>query len=167
MPERRRYSLQDLFQRHERDLYASVARRVSATDAEDVVQDAYLHLLERGDLDSLREPRPYLFRTAHNRATDAWRRTHARPIEVGEPRQANGVPDPAPGPEAVADGWLRLRSFLTALDELPEPLRHALVLNKYEGLTHAEIAARLGVSTKTVRRYLTRAVEYCAARLEA
>lgn len=45
--------------------------------------------------------------------------------------------------------------------------RHTLVLNKFEGLTHVEIASRLGMSTKTVRRHIARALEHCAARLGA
>ncbi|MGQ0595213.1 MAG: RNA polymerase sigma factor [Gammaproteobacteria bacterium] len=171
MPERSRYfiqhsGIQELFQRHRRDLSASVAGRVSAAaDVEDVVQDAYLHLLEQGDLDSVREPRAYLFRTADHLAIDTWRRARRRRVDAALSMEPDRVPDPAPGPEAIADGQLQLKCFLAALDDLPEPCRHALVLNKFEGMTHAEIAARLGVSTKTVWRYLVRAIAHCAARL--
>jgi DNA-directed RNA polymerase specialized sigma24 family protein len=34
-------------------------------------------------------------------------------------------------------------------------------LNRLEGLSHAEIASRLGVSTKTIQRYVERALRIC------
>jgi DNA-directed RNA polymerase specialized sigma24 family protein len=39
-------------------------------------------------------------------------------------------------------------------------------MNRIEELTHAEIAARLGISTKTVQRHIERALRLCVQVLE-
>jgi DNA-directed RNA polymerase specialized sigma24 family protein len=40
---------------------------------------------------------------------------------------------------------------------LPPLCRDAFLLNRVEGLTHAEIAGRLGVSVRTIDRFMVRA----------
>lgn len=159
------FFLESLFRRHVRELRSCVRRRVGVQEAEDVVQETYLHLLKRSDPDSLREPRAYLFRSALNLSTDTWRNAQARQTTTDGDAEFERLIDPAPGPEALADGTLQLRRFLAALDELPEACRHALVLNKFEGRTHDKIAIQLGISTKTVRRHIARALAHCGARL--
>lgn len=53
-----------------------------------------------------------------------------------------------------------------ALDELPVNCRQALLLNRLEGLGHAAIAERLGVSVSMVSKYIMSALLHCARRLE-
>ncbi len=48
-----------------------------------------------------------------------------------------------------------------AMDQLPTNARLALLLNRLEGLTHAQIATRLGVSESTVGKYIVQAVRHC------
>jgi RNA polymerase sigma-70 factor (ECF subfamily) len=59
-----------------------------------------------------------------------------------------------------------LNSVAAALQELPAQCREAFLLNRLEGLTHSEIAERLGVSTKTVQRHIERALRRCVQVLE-
>lgn len=47
------------------------------------------------------------------------------------------------------------------LDGLPIAVRRAFLLCQLEGLGHAEIAARLGVSVGSVRQYIARALRQC------
>ncbi len=55
-------ALAALYQAHaRRELHAFARRRLGRQEAEDVVQDAYLHLLQRGSAATLEHPRPYLF----------------------------------------------------------------------------------------------------------
>jgi RNA polymerase sigma-70 factor (ECF subfamily) len=68
--------------------------------------------------------------------------------------------------ETRLDSESRFERISAELDELPELCRHALLLNKLDGLTHAEIASRLGLSKKTVQRYILKALEHCADRLD-
>jgi DNA-directed RNA polymerase specialized sigma24 family protein len=53
-------------------------------EAEDVVQDAFLHLLQRGTAATLAQPRAYLFCTAANVAVDFARKAKIRLRHAGE-----------------------------------------------------------------------------------
>ena len=72
---------------------------------------------------------------------------------------------PTPSQETHAIGRQRLRLLETALDELPTKPRLALLLNRVEGRTFAEIASRLGVSESMVAKYIAQALRHCRDRL--
>ncbi|MCP6134986.1 helix-turn-helix domain-containing protein, partial [Klebsiella pneumoniae] len=48
-----------------------------------------------------------------------------------------------------------------ALLQLPDKARQALLLNRVEGLTQAQIAQRLGVSESMVAKYIGQALRHC------
>ena len=47
------------------------------------------------------------------------------------------------------------------LDGLPCPVKRAFLLAQIDGLSHADIGARLGISVATVKRHLTKAALRC------
>ena len=55
--------------------------------------------------------------------------------------------------------------MVEALQELPERARTIFVLNRFEELSAAEIARRLGVSVSTVEKDMMRAIAHLKARL--
>ena len=63
-------ALAGLYRAHASELHGFARRRVRRQEAEDVVRDAYLHLVQRGTAATLEQPRAYLFRTAANLAVD-------------------------------------------------------------------------------------------------
>jgi RNA polymerase sigma factor (sigma-70 family) len=150
-------ALAGLFQAHASELHGFARRRVGRQEAEDVVQDAYLHLLQRGTAATLDQPRAYLFRIAANLAVDFARKAKIRLRYAGDGFEfdCNAV-GPA-NPEAAAVGAMELRRLEACLAELPPLCRDAFLLNRVEDLTHAEIAGRLGVSERTIDRYMARA----------
>ncbi|MNQ50959.1 putative RNA polymerase sigma factor FecI [compost metagenome] len=66
-----------------------------------------------------------------------------------------------PSPE---QRWLLLET-LQALDELldglPVLVRRAFLWAQLEGLNYAQIADRLDISERTVKRYMAKAYEHC------
>lgn len=68
--------------------------------------------------------------------------------------------------ETQADARGRLERLAAALAQLPPQCKQAFLLNRLEGLTHAEIAGRLGISTETVQRHIERALQLCVQVLE-
>jgi RNA polymerase sigma factor (sigma-70 family) len=148
------------------ELVRFLTRRNGRASAEDVVQETWLKLHERGNTESWQEPRAVLFTTAANLGTDVQRREahsdrlFARDGEFTEPASATA------GPESLAQTEGELNVVAAALESLPAQCREAFLLNRLEGLTHSEIAERLGISTKTVQRHIERALRRCVQVLE-
>jgi RNA polymerase sigma factor (sigma-70 family) len=150
-------ALVGLYQAHFDELHGFARRRAGRQEAEDIVQDAYLHLLQRGTAATLEHPRAYLFCIVANLAVDLARKTKIYLRYAGD-RFGHDCNAEAPAsPEAAAGGAMELRRLQASLCELPPLCRDAFLLNRIEGLTHAEIARRRGVSERTIDRYMTRA----------
>ena len=155
-----RAALAGLYQAHAHELHEFARHRAGRQEAEDVVQNAYLHLLQRGTAATLEYPRAYLFRIAANLAVDLARKTKIRLRYAGEGfGHACNAEAPA-SPEAAAGGAMELRRLQASLAELPPLCRDVFLLNRIEDLTHAEIAARLGVSERTIDRHMVKAWEH-------
>lgn len=150
-----------LFRRYRRQLQNFLTARLHPQDVEDVAQRTYLQLLQHPAPGDIRNPQAYLFRTASNLAIDSLRRDGTRARHAAPGIEADEVADRQAGLDRVVDQELQFRRFVAALDELPERCRHAFILHRLEGWSHAEVAERLGVSRKTVQRYVLRALAHC------
>lgn len=161
----RKFDFTRLFQEVRKDLHAFVARRVGAQEAEDIVQETWLNLHQHGHPETWREPRAFMFAAAGNLSLDLLRRESrwSKLLEAGH--EQDDLTSQQPGPEASAGGKRDLALIAAALEELPQACREAFLLNRLDGCTHAEIAERLGISTKTVQRHIERALAHCLSRL--
>ena len=144
-----------LFRQYYRPLCLYANRYLQdAGRVEDVVQGAFVAYWDK--CRSGREPdlpKSYLFRAVHNRCIDELRRSAGTVSAEGLFRFSE-VPD-----EETVDRsfvWARLWA---AIDGLPERRREILLLNKRDGLTCTEIAARMGISEHTVRNQLAKALK--------
>ena len=142
----RREAFSELVRMHERRAYA-VARAIVANheDAEDAVQDAFLHAyraLERFLPDQAFGA--WLHRIVANAALDITRRRKVRDTDELPETVASPFRDPAEGDE--------LRSRLTAaLNTLSERQRAVIVLHDVEGFKHSEIGKILNIPEGTAR----------------
>ena len=111
--------------------------------------------------EEIADPRGYFFRVARNLAIDTIRRDirQRRYLSLEEP--APTLADPHPLPETVVLARHRLALLDRALRQLPEKPRQALLLSRVEGLTHAAIARRLGVSESMIAKYLAQSLRHC------
>jgi RNA polymerase sigma factor (sigma-70 family) len=152
-------ALAGLYDSYASELHGFARRRAGYQEAEDIVQDTYLHLLQRGTAATLEHPRPYLYRIAANLAVDLARKTEIRrrySSEWAEFYYCGG--EGPPTPEAAGGAILELQRLHAALAELPQICRQAFLLKRVEGLSHAEIARRFGVSVRTIDRHIARAL---------
>src|SRR5918999_1550370 len=136
----------ELVRTHQRRAYA-VARAIVLDhhDAEDAVQDGFLHAFRA--LGRFRPGEPFgawLHRIVANAALDLQRRRKVRSAGVLPETVALPFRDPAESDE------LR-RRLATALERLPERQRAVIVLHDVEGFRHAEIGEMLGIPEGTAR----------------
>ena len=143
------------------DLLRFLKRRGRPAAAEDIVQNVWLKLRERGDSESWQEPRAMLFVTASNLRIDAHRREAVAMKAISREAALVAGTDHSPDLEAQADAADRVEKLWAALGQLPPQCRDAFLMNRLERRTLPEIAARLGISTKTVQRHIERALRVC------
>ncbi|WP_206243414.1 RNA polymerase sigma factor [Novosphingobium terrae] len=157
------------FQQHYQDVLRFLIRRTGDVQrAEDIAQDTWCKLAAIREEDrSITHQRAYIYRVAGNLAIDHQRRRirEADWLSGGEPDDT--IADPAPSPERSAIAHDRLRQLEIALEALPPKPRLALMLFRVDGLSHAQIAARLGVSESMVAKYLAQALRHCRDHLWA
>jgi RNA polymerase sigma factor (sigma-70 family) len=149
---------------HERLVHSLRTILSSREEAQEVAHDAYVHILKRGGMRTLRYLRHLLFRTAINRAFDRLRgRKHRTRYATLSRHESDTDLNYADAQTLAQDSLHRLTDFL---EELPETHRKALRLYRVEGLAREEVARRLGVTSRTVSRYVNQAIIYCSYRLE-
>ena len=135
-------------------------RMGNAWDAADLSQDTFVRVLASAQpLADLREPRAYLLTVGKRLLSNFYTR---RSLEQAYLDALAQLPeDSVPSPE---QRWLLLET-LQALDELldglPAVVRRAFLWSQLEGLGYREIAERLKVSERTVKRYMAQAYEHC------
>jgi RNA polymerase sigma factor (sigma-70 family) len=149
-----------LFRHHSMELMSFAHTRVGQLDAEDLVQEAYLRLLQHPDCASIHNPRAYLYKIIANLGFDYHRRTSVQHLAIDDIEPDNLI-SPLPSLEALADGQLLLNRCLVALEDLPVVYRHVFLLNRVDGLSHKEIAEALAVPQRTVERYCAKALAHC------
>jgi RNA polymerase sigma-70 factor (ECF subfamily) len=136
----------------------------SRTEAEDVVQDVFIRLLEhRRSLSTVRDMRVWLIRIAWNLALDRKRRK--RPEQLDESFAQSLASATMPADTAIAEAQ-RYQSVLREIERLPRAERHVLLLSALEELGTTEIAAVLARSESAVRALLSRARARLRERLE-
>ena len=145
---------------------ALVSRYVSdAGEVEDVTQEAFIKAYRalgkfRGDSAFY----TWLFRIAANAAKNHLVAKGRRPgadatIEDAEGFDEGGLLSESASPEALAMGEELAEVVESALNELPDELKAALILREFDGLSYDDIADVLGCPVGTVRSRIFRARE--------
>jgi RNA polymerase sigma factor (sigma-70 family) len=131
--------------------------------AEDVVQDAYLKVVEVAGALAVKQPLAYLFQVVRNLAIDRRRRATLE-MSFFEDEEAGGqVSAPVGTPELTAISRQDLALVSEVLARLPERTRRVFELHRLDGLTQREIAARLDISPTLVNFMIRDAMDRCRA----
>jgi RNA polymerase sigma-70 factor (ECF subfamily) len=143
----------------------------SAAAAEDLVQDIYVRLSGLEQPGDIQNPMAYLYRLGSNLMLDRLR---------GERRTANrdgawldsqttriGVHEISsePSAEATVAARQRLALLTEALKELSPQTQRVFRMHKFEGLSHPEVAAAIGISRSAVEKHMMAALKHLLARL--
>ena len=151
-----------LYRRHKGPLYRYLLRQCrDAAAAEELFQDVWLNLVRaRASYTVTARFSTYLFRLAHNRLIDHYRRrVPAALVSFDDEDAAPEVPAGRQAePQVAHEARAQAARVLELLEALPAAQREAFVLQHEAGLTLEEIAETTGVARETVKsrlRYAT------------
>ena len=120
-----------------------------AADAADLAQDTFLRILLKRELREIGMPRAFL-------------RTIARGLVIAYLESIAHLPEAqAPSPEARELVLELLEEISRMLDGLKPKVRTAFLLAQCEDLSHRQIAERMGISQRSVERYVAEALYHC------
>ena len=144
-------AFEEIVRRYRRPLDRFAASIVGGR-SEDVTQDSFRKALvalrrEDGEI----ELRPWLYRIVRNTALNDLRDRPPAAAELAEDLIGGGR-----SAAAVAEERAEIGSLTAKLRALPENQRAALVMRELEGMSHEEIAARLGISGGAARQAIAR-----------
>ena len=172
-----RAAFAQLYERSSGQLFAVVLRiqRDRAT-AEDLLQDIYVAVWKSAaGFDAARaQPMTWLTHIARNRAIDSLRRQQAQPRtesltredDDDRPDPAAALADEGPGPLDLLDRASDARRIAGCMQGLTPPQRQSVALAFFDGLSHAEVAAKMSEPLGTVKSWVRRALMTLKACLE-
>lgn len=134
-----------------------VRRGLSQEAAEDCAQDVFLRLAKRRPTE-VDNQEAYLFRIAASVLIDHGRRSRARGDKLHDQIDENALVSPAKSPHFLLEDREHLRKIADLVAKLPQRTREIFLLNRLDGLSYTQLAARYSVSVKVVEREMSRAL---------
>ncbi|KAF2989907.1 RNA polymerase sigma factor [Methylocystis sp. MJC1] len=159
------FSLREVFLSSQGDLLRYLTRKVGATDAPDLLQETFVRVVRLEKPERINDPPAFLKTIATNLARDfvRRRRTEANYIQFSDYLVEAPSAD-APADERV-DYERKSRLLDAAVSSLPPRCREVFKLHTYEDVPLQEIARRLEISDRMVRKHLSLAFRTCRAAL--
>lgn len=158
------HSVEILYVENQRWLQGWLRRKLGGADdaAADLAHDTFVRVLaaqRAGTLGVLREARAYLTTVAQRLLINQARR---QALERAWLETLALLPEPeAPSEEHRALMFETLQRLDAMLDGLPPRVREAFLLVQLDGLPYAEVAKALGVTVRSVKRYMAQAFTQC------
>lgn len=118
---------------------------------EDLIHDIFLYLWNSREQLKIKSLKDYLYIAVKNRSLNKIRSIKKNSEIINEGH--NEIPSDLSSDASVAIKEINI-ILNTSIDELPEKCREILILSRKEHLSNKEIAARLGISTKTVENQI-------------
>ncbi len=143
-------------------LRAWLQSRFPRSEPDDILQEAYLRVLQAHQKGPMQSPKAFLFAVARNLALDQVRRRQAAgESDLARVDELNLLDETADVSETVARNQ-ELELLTQAIQSLPDRCRRIFTLRKVYGLSQGDIAQKLAVSEHTVSAQLTIGLHKCA-----
>lgn len=128
----------------------------------DLRQEIYVRIYEAAAKARPAMPKSFLFTTARHLMTDRLRRSRVVSIEaVGDMEALNVLIDEV-SPERRMGARQELKRLTDAFDRLPARCREVVWLRRVEELSQKQVAARMGISEKTVEKQVAKGARLIA-----
>ncbi len=157
-----------LYEKSSSHLFAVVVRICrDRAQAEDILQEVYVNVWRAaGGFDAAQsQPLTWLTSIARNRAIDSLRRAQTQPqlhtANIADDEDTDvydTTADDQPGPLEMLSRASDARALSHCMKDLSAPQRQSLALAFYDGLSHAEVAEKMGEPLGTVKSWVRRAL---------
>jgi RNA polymerase sigma factor (sigma-70 family) len=135
----------------------------SAAEAEELTQDVFVRVwAAREKLEQVDRFDSWLFIVARNTILTGLRKKLKRPGFVAE----QDVAENALRPDERMESRQHYECLMKGVSLLPEKRQQVFRLSRLEGLTHAQIAERLGMHKDTVAQYIVKAAAFLRGYLQ-
>ncbi|REG82621.1 sigma-70 family RNA polymerase sigma factor [Marinomonas pollencensis] len=157
--------MHSLYSDHHSWLFTWMRKRLeNQCDAADLTQDTFVRIHTRQESHKIDSPRAYLLTVAKGIISHFYRR---RSIEQAYLEQLALLPKQAmPSQEHQLIILQTLEQIDALLDNLPKKVKTAFLLSQIEGKKYQEIAAEMGISLISVKRYMKQAYLQCLMFME-
>lgn len=148
----------------QRNLQRAVSRIVPPKEVEDIVQETYVRICQVENKESIRHPRAFIMRTAHNLALDYIKRAESRlTVSMGDDVELEHADMDKDVDELYRQFSVNEEFSLLceAIRLLPIQCRKVFVLKKVYGYTQREIAKELDLSESTVEKHIAKGIKKC------
>ncbi|MBJ7222701.1 MULTISPECIES: sigma-70 family RNA polymerase sigma factor [unclassified Brenneria] len=154
------FVVQQIYHDHHSWLQAWLRRRLGCSQqAADLAQDTFLRLISQHQAMRIREPRAWLTTVAHGLVVNHWRRKDIENAYLQVLAEQERCDTPSPEQQAiVVDALIEIDSMLATL---PAKARQAFLWVHLDGLTYKQVAERLAVSERMVKKYMAQAMLNC------
>jgi RNA polymerase sigma factor (sigma-70 family) len=138
---------------------ACLRRGRTLEDAEDLVQEAYARLIEYERGAKVRDEEAFLRRVVSNLAINQYHREKIVAFvseSIDELDRQAMLMDDSPGIERVLDARQQLEQIEAMLAAVSRRTSEVFLAHR-AGFSYEEVAAELGISTRTVKKHIARA----------
>lgn len=133
----------------------------SVREVDDVVQESYLRVCRARMLQPIDSAKSFLFTVARNVALKMLRKKSNAPFVASAAGAELVIDEETPSGADAACVQERIGLLADAVMTLPACCREIVILHKLQGLPQKEVAARLGLSERTVERQVRIGVKRC------
>jgi RNA polymerase sigma-70 factor (ECF subfamily) len=147
---------------------ACLRRGRTLEDAEDLVQEAYARLVEYQRKAKVRDEEAFLRRIASNLAINQYHRDQILSFaqESIEQLDRQGMlVDDSPGIERILSARQQLERIANMLGAVSRRTSEVFLAHR-AGYSYEEVALELGISTRTVKKHIARAISMLASAAE-
>lgn len=148
-----------------RGLARAVSNIVPPREIEDIVQETYVRICEVNNVELIRHPRSFLYKTARNLALDHVKRAEQRlSVNLSDEELDESLRFETDGYDSIYDqvaAKQEFEQFCEAVRHLPLQCRRVFVMKKVYGFTQKEIARDLNISENTVEKHIATGIRRC------
>jgi RNA polymerase sigma factor (sigma-70 family) len=148
-----------------RKLYRFLLHRLrGAQDADDLLQTVFLRFWQNPQRELVQKPEAYLYQIASHVLIEHQMKRRRSPVMFDSEAASESAEQAANSDvwsDAVGNREMLAQQLERVLQQIPPMYRAALVLRTCEGLSFEELGVKLGLSKKTAKTYVSRAIACC------